>query len=314
MRRNGQVRVFPVDDLRQDADGLVAVLTASREAEDSGFTQEIRKAGGSVAWLLDAVPRLASLAEDPPTEADLRFGTRGCYLDAEARLTLCDTCPGHGGACAKVSQSRFEPGERPVWVRRSLGGTDRTVLTVEPAACEKWAEYQLRHRLCGIGVPAKYAGATTRDFRTSHDTAARVAAYQRAVATGERPWLLLTGPRGSGKTHLAVAVLRNVLRKVPRTLGYFVDLLGVRAEARRLYDEHEKRDLFAVARQAAFLVVDDLDPSRHEAWFHERVEALLRERFLADKATLLTSHESLDDLAATYTTINGLGGIEQCRL
>jgi DNA replication protein DnaC len=118
-------------------------------------------------------------------------------------------------------------------------------------------------------------------------------AYQAAVEYAREPdgWLLLVGPNGCGKTHLAAAIANLCLENGSLVLFATVpDLLDhLRAafapEAPEVYDQ-----LFARMREAELLVLDDLGAQQSSPWANEKLFQLLNYRYNLRYPTVITAN------------------------
>lgn len=122
-------------------------------------------------------------------------------------------------------------------------------------------------------------------------------ATARAYAENPEGWLILLGPTGTGKTHLAAAIAHEIARRIAPPLFVFVpDLLDhLRAtfqpESRVSYDER-----FEDLRRAHVLVLDDLGRQTTTSWAQEKLYQLLNFRYLHRLPTIITTTLDLADM------------------
>lgn len=113
--------------------------------------------------------------------------------------------------------------------------------------------------------------------------------------------LVLTGNSGSGKTHLAVAVLRELARagKVDSERARFIPVPELLAEIRTSYtgrgpDEGELIDNYAAL---PYLVLDDLGAEKSTEWSISTLYLIIDRRHRDLRPTIVTTNLSLDEIA-----------------
>lgn len=138
------------------------------------------------------------------------------------------------------------------------------------------------------------------------DTAANLRrALEFSQNFAERPdgWLTLMGPTGVGKTHLAAAIGHR-LREMGRTVEFVVvpDLLDrIRASMSDESDSEQYRALDQ-ARNAPYLILDDLGVHSATRWAQEKLFQILNHRYNARLATVITIGRPLDELPSSWVS------------
>jgi DNA replication protein DnaC len=103
--------------------------------------------------------------------------------------------------------------------------------------------------------------------------------------------LLLMGPSGVGKTHLAVAALKDLLQRGHSAL--FSDYNDLLKQILRSYSPESQTtelDLLEPVLRAELLVLDDLGANKPSAWALETVGYILNTRYNEKRATLITTN------------------------
>ena len=119
-------------------------------------------------------------------------------------------------------------------------------------------------------------------------------AYKHARQFAQSPhgWLVLIGPNGCGKTHLAAAIANQILKEgavvlftvVPDLLAHLRSTFG--NNATEAYDQR-----FAKMREAELLVLDDLGAHQSSPWASEKLFQLLNYRYNSSFPTVITANQ-----------------------
>ena len=110
--------------------------------------------------------------------------------------------------------------------------------------------------------------------------------------------LYLCGGVGVGKTHLAVAVMSELIRR-RRVPSLFVTVPEFLDNLRGAYND-PGRDLdewMDAVKNADFLVLDDLGAEKPTEWVRERIFVLVNHRYREQLPTVFTSNTGPKDLA-----------------
>ena len=103
--------------------------------------------------------------------------------------------------------------------------------------------------------------------------------------------LLLMGPSGVGKTHLAVAALKELLRRGHQ--GIFCDYRELLKEIQASYNpasESTEMKILEPIRNTEILVIDDIGASKPSAWVLDIIGLVLNARYNERSVTILTTN------------------------
>lgn len=130
-------------------------------------------------------------------------------------------------------------------------------------------------------------------------------AFDTARQFSEDPagWLVLTGPYGVGKTHLAAAVANyRASQGLPVMFVVVPDLLDhLRATFNpKSSTSYDRR--FEEVRTAPLLILDDLGTQAATPWVREKLYQLFNYRYNAQLPTIITTADPLQDIDARLRT------------
>ena len=157
-------------------------------------------------------------------------------------------------------------------------------------------------RLDDARIPPRYQRCTLEGLVTYDNEG-----FLRAIELGKRfveafpvvkKGLLLIGPPGIGKTHIAVAVLRDVIDRVGAR-GLFYDSRTLLRDIRSTYNpvlRTAEMDVLRPVMEAELLVLDDLGAERLTDWVEETMSLIVNTRYNERRPTIFTSnYENIPD-------------------
>jgi DNA replication protein DnaC len=161
--------------------------------------------------------------------------------------------------------------------------------------CDCWRERVGRERLAEANVPKRYQHCTLANFSAYNESLQRAVAHAQRVAAAfpaSGKGLLLEGQPGVGKTHLAVAVLKQVIATAGAR-GLFYDTRDLLRVIRSTYDPSIRTTELEILRpvmQADLLVLDDLGAEKTSEWVEETMNLIVNTRYNERRLTIFTTN------------------------
>ncbi len=236
-------------------------------------------------------------------------GSRGSSPTGPALRLDDQVCP----HCGQELQAEFF--EFPPALQHKYGKSGEWYYHPCTPECEKKnerREWELMRRDARVavlrersGLSKRMKGYTLGNFRPTVSNAAgrarvKVDEYldtweeNREVGKG----LYFCGGVGTGKTHLAVAVMNELIRK-KRTPSLFVTVPELLDNLRETYNKPGRNldEWMDAVQNAEFLVLDDLGSERTTEWVRERIFVIVNHRYREALPTVFTSNIGPKDLA-----------------
>lgn len=161
-------------------------------------------------------------------------------------------------------------------------------------------------RLRLAGVPDRYRDCTLDGFHTSHSDVGQSQVLASALSQSRRyvetflevdggfreGGLLFVGEPGTGKTHLAIAVLRELMDQYGLR-GRFVDFGALIESIQGSFDprtDDNKQSLLRPVQDAEVLVLDELGVRKPTDFVSDVLYAVINERYKQRRATIFTTN------------------------
>ena len=153
--------------------------------------------------------------------------------------------------------------------------------------------------LAAARIPRRYEHCELSEFdphyEGAHPALERALLQARGFAANYSPaensGLLLIGPIGVGKTHLAVGILKELLRR--GSAGLFYDYRELLKQIQNSYNDTVKTTELDVLRpvfETELLVLDELGAVKPTEWVWDTVSLILNTRYNDNRTTIITTN------------------------
>ena len=202
--------------------------------------------------------------------------------ETESAASECPECGGRG------------------WVVEADGGAG----SARPCGCRRVDDKG--RLLAAAGIPPLYQRCTLENFKTAAATPAEADQLVRALALCRRyvddflrddggfreSGLLFVGQPGVGKTHLATAVLSELIRRYG-VRGRFVDFTSLVHRIQSTFDpssDASKHQVLDPIARCELLVLDELGAQQPSEWVKNTLYLILNTRYTRRLTTLFTTN------------------------
>ena len=163
--------------------------------------------------------------------------------------------------------------------------------------------------LRNAGIPERYMDRRLETFERVPGTAKALDAAADVIDAATDPdregrGMVIIGPAGCGKTHLAVGILRAIAESKADTdetfslfRSRFVVVPDLLDTLRERIGDSSVRDPLPALLEAPLLVLDDLGREKPTEWVTDRLYVLVNARYNAMRPTIVTSNYALSELA-----------------
>jgi DNA replication protein DnaC len=232
----------------------------------------------------------------------------------------CPTCQGSGW---KVVERTAE-GAQALAVDKA-GSSVGEPKMVWAVPCDCTAGDRTERMLARARVPERYRHCDFENFETDNDienaTREQLSAWNRSLAQAKlvverfarefpvgdtlQLGLLLMGPCGAGKTHLAVAALKEIVLRGHSGLFYdYRELLKEIQDSYSVESQSTEMGVLEPVLKAEILVLDDVGSSKPSLWALETVGHILNTRYNEKRVTFLTTNFLDSDSASNGASIS----------
>lgn len=161
--------------------------------------------------------------------------------------------------------------------------------------CACYFERQARMIWEQARIPRRYQNCSLKNFEVhndSHRDALKISKQFVKNYPAQEVGLLFIGPCGVGKTHLAVAIIRELIEKKNVSCSFY-DFRELIRDIQSTFTPESnisESEVLAPVFDHQVLVLDELGAKRTTAWVEETVFYIINQRYNQKKLTIFTSN------------------------
>jgi DNA replication protein DnaC len=150
------------------------------------------------------------------------------------------------------------------------------------------------------GVPKLYLGCSFDNFKIETQNHTRAVEYLKSSTLPFKRSILLVGNCGTGKTHLAIATMRNIILKMNSTTPLFISAPKLIGEIRRgTLGEIEltEEEIISKYTTERLLIIDDIGVEKHSEFVAQCWYRVVDSRTSNNLPTIYTSNLDKNDIS-----------------
>jgi len=171
-----------------------------------------------------------------------------------------------------------------------------------PCDCDVLLRRGARGRIDTAGIPERFREKSLSSYKAAKGDRQRAAivdaarSYATTFGAGEERGLILRGMPGCGKTHIAVAILREVVARGFH--GHFANFNDLLSRFREAYGDNAsttEAELLSPLEEADLLVLDDVGAESMKDWGRAQLYLIVNRRYERARATIITTNYNEDE-------------------
>lgn len=189
-----------------------------------------------------------------------------------------------------------EPGEKLPFGCSKCDGYGNIVDEKGARPCQCKLDYFRKKRLGKANIPPHFQRMSLESFqrktRAQKNVYSTVNLYVQRYSSQNSKGLLLWGGPGCGKTHLAVGVLQELIKKGHD--GVFYNSQELLRQIRRSFDPRSPESDPTIIQQdldREILLLDDFGGNRITGWVADEIYSIINSRYQANKTLIITTQD-----------------------